>query len=88
MQKPATEFQKFAWLLIALVIDGYAIYGLMADDLVMPYKPWGSGRGTNGLIQQYSVAYGYFADTHPSIGNYFMLTTGQIITNNDGYKER
>lgn len=41
----------------------------------------------NGLIQQYSVAKGYFADTHPSIGNYFMLTTGQIITNNDGYNQ-
>ena len=39
----------------------------------------------NSLIQKYSVAYGYFGDTHPSIGNYFMLTTGQIITNNDGY---
>ncbi len=41
----------------------------------------------NSLIQQYSVAKGYFADTHPSIGNYFMLTTGQIITNNDGYNQ-
>ncbi len=39
----------------------------------------------NSLIQQNSVAYGYYGDTHPSIGNYFMLTTGQIITNNDGY---
>ena len=39
----------------------------------------------NGLMQQYSVAQGYYANTHPSIGNYFMLTTGQIITNNDGY---
>jgi len=39
----------------------------------------------NNLIQQNSTAYGYFGDTHPSIGNYFMLTTGQIITNNDGY---
>jgi hypothetical protein len=25
-------------------------------------------------------------NTHPSIGNYFRLTTGKIITNNDGYK--
>ena len=33
----------------------------------------------NGLINDYSVAQGYFANTHPSIGNYFMLTTGQII---------
>ncbi len=39
----------------------------------------------NSLINSYSVAQGYFANTHPSIGNYFMLTTGQIITNNDGY---
>ena len=39
----------------------------------------------NSLISSYSVAKGYFANTHPSIGNYFMLTTGQIITNNDDY---
>ena len=25
----------------------------------------------------------YYANTHPSIGNYFMLTTGQILTNDD-----
>src|SRR4029079_19662950 len=23
--------------------------------------------------------------THPSIGNYFMLTTGQLVTNDDGF---
>lgn len=39
----------------------------------------------NNLANTYSLSYGYFANTHPSIGNYFMLTTGQIITNNDGY---
>jgi acid phosphatase len=33
------------------------------------------------------VAKGYYANTHPSIGNYFMLTTGQIITNNDSYTQ-
>src|SRR6185437_11279497 len=37
----------------------------------------------NGLASQYSLATQYFANVHPSIGNYFMLTTGQIITNND-----
>ena len=31
------------------------------------------------------MAKAYYANTHPSIGNYFMLTTGQIITNDDGY---
>ena len=39
----------------------------------------------NSLMNNNSVAVGYFANTHPSIGNYFMLTTGQIITNDDGY---
>jgi acid phosphatase len=28
----------------------------------------------------------YYANTHPSIGNYLMMTTGQIITNSDGYQ--
>src|SRR3989441_4416976 len=37
----------------------------------------------NSLAQQYGLATQYYANTHPSIGNYFMLTTGQIITNND-----
>jgi acid phosphatase len=36
------------------------------------------------LASKYGLATQYFANTHPSIGNYFMLTTGQILTNNDG----
>ena len=39
----------------------------------------------NGLANQYALATQYYADTHPSIGNYFMFTTGQILTNDDGY---
>ena len=39
----------------------------------------------NSLAQQYGLATQYYADTHPSIGNYFMLTTGQILTNDDSY---
>jgi acid phosphatase len=35
----------------------------------------------NSLANSYGLATNYFANTHPSIGNYFMLTTGQIITN-------
>jgi acid phosphatase len=37
------------------------------------------------LAGQYGLATQYYANTHPSIGNYFMLTTGQIITNDDSY---
>jgi len=39
----------------------------------------------NGLASQYALATQYYANTHPSIGNYFMMTTGQIITNDDGF---
>ena len=39
----------------------------------------------NGLATQNALAAQYFANTHPSIGNYFMMTTGQIITNNDAF---
>ena len=37
----------------------------------------------NSLIRNGALATNYYADTHPSIGNYFMLTTGRILTNND-----
>jgi len=39
----------------------------------------------DSLAQQYGLATQYFANTHPSIGNYFVLATGQIITNDDSY---
>ena len=37
----------------------------------------------NSLAQQYGLATQYYANTHPSIGNYFELATGQILTNDD-----
>ena len=37
----------------------------------------------NSLASKYGLATQYFANTHPSIGNYFMLTAGQVFTNND-----
>jgi phosphatidylinositol-3-phosphatase len=39
----------------------------------------------NGLANSNSLATQYFANTHPSIGNYFMLTTGDTITNDDAF---
>jgi acid phosphatase len=52
-------------------------YASVIGSSSMPY--------VNSLAQQYGLATQYYANTHPSIGNYFMLATGQIITNNDGY---
>jgi phosphatidylinositol-3-phosphatase len=37
----------------------------------------------NNLIQTGALPTSAYANTHPSIGNYFMLTTGQILTNDD-----
>ncbi len=37
----------------------------------------------DSLAREYATSANYFANTHPSIGNYFMLTTGAIVTNND-----
>jgi acid phosphatase len=37
----------------------------------------------NNLINIGALATNYYADSHPSIGNYFMLTTGQLLTTND-----
>jgi phosphatidylinositol-3-phosphatase len=37
----------------------------------------------NSLISQYGLATNFYADTHPSQGNYFLLTTGQILGFND-----
>ncbi len=39
----------------------------------------------NSLATNHSLAANYFADTHPSIGNYFMLTAGQLETNDDAF---
>lgn len=42
--------------------------------------PW-----LNQLAQSNAFATNYFANTHPSIGNYFMMTTGQTVTNDDSF---
>ncbi len=43
----------------------------------------GSWPNLNKLIAKGALATNYYADLHPSIGNYFMLTTGQPVTTND-----
>jgi phosphatidylinositol-3-phosphatase len=37
----------------------------------------------NDLINKGALATHYYANSHPSIGNYFMLTTGQLLTTDD-----
>ena len=62
---------------VILLMEENHSYSSVIGNSSMPYL--------NGLAQKYGLATSYFANTHPSIGNYFELTTGQIITNDDGY---
>ena len=39
----------------------------------------------NKIANRYGTAANFFANTHPSIGNYFWLTTGQVITNDSNF---
>lgn len=55
---------------VVLVVEENHSFSSVIGNSAMPYL--------NGLASQYSLATQYYADTHPSIGNYFMLTTGQV----------
>ncbi|PYT94064.1 MAG: hypothetical protein DMG36_06510 [Acidobacteria bacterium] len=61
---------------IIIVVEENTDYASVVGSSSAPYL--------NSLINQYGLATQYYANTHPSIGNYFMLTTGQILTNDDG----
>src|SRR5262250_2948323 len=60
---------------VFLLVEENHQYSDVIGGGAMPYL--------NGLASKYGLATQYFANTHPSIGNYFMLTAGQILTNND-----
>ncbi len=62
---------------VFIVVEENTNYSSVIGNTSMPYF--------NSLAQKYGLATKYYANTHPSIGNYFMMTTGQIITNNDSY---
>jgi phosphatidylinositol-3-phosphatase len=60
---------------VFLLVEENHSYASVIGNSSMPYL--------NSLAKKYGLATQYYANTHPSIGNYFMMTTGQIITNND-----
>ncbi len=62
---------------VFIVVEENHSYSDVIGNSQMPYL--------NGLASQYGLATQYFANIHPSIGNYFMLTTGQIITSDDSF---
>lgn len=62
---------------VILVMEENHSYSQVIGNSSMPYL--------NGLASQYGLGTQYYADVHPSIGNYLMLTTGQIETIDDAF---
>jgi phosphatidylinositol-3-phosphatase len=62
---------------VFIVVEENRNYSSVIGSSSMPYL--------NSLATKYGLATQYYGNTHPSIGNYFMMTTGQIITNNDSF---
>jgi acid phosphatase len=64
---------------VFLLLEENHSYSEVIGSSAMPYL--------NSLANTYGLGTQYYANTHPSIGNYFMLTTGQIISNDDSYNQ-
>lgn len=62
---------------VFVVVEENHGYSSVIGSSAMPYL--------NSLASKYALATQYYANTHPSIGNYFMMTTGQILTNDDSF---
>jgi phosphatidylinositol-3-phosphatase len=62
---------------VFLLVEENHTYSSVIGSSSMPYL--------NSLASKYGLATQYYANTHPSIGNYFMLAAGAIITNNDSF---
>jgi phosphatidylinositol-3-phosphatase len=62
---------------VFVVVEENHGYSSVIGSSLMPYL--------NNLATKYGLATASYANTHPSIGNYFMLTAGQIITNDDSF---
>jgi len=63
---------------VFLVVEENQGYSSVIGNPSVPYL--------NGLANRFGLATNYFSDTHPSMGNYFMLTTGEVISNDDSYE--
>jgi phosphatidylinositol-3-phosphatase len=62
---------------VVLLLEENHSYSDVIGNSSMPYL--------NSLAQQYGLAAQYYADAHPSLPNYFMLTVGETETNTDSF---
>lgn len=70
----ATPVMPVVSHVFVLVEENHA-YESVIGNPAMPY--------TNSLAQQYALATQYYADRHNSLPNYFVLTTGEMVTTDD-----
>ena len=61
------------------MVEENANYTDVIGDSSMPYL--------SSLARQYGLATQYYGNAHPSIGNYFMITVGDTVTNRDGFSD-
>jgi phosphatidylinositol-3-phosphatase len=62
---------------VFLLVEENHSFSDVIGSSAMPYL--------NGLASKYGLAANYYADAHPSIPNYFMLTTGRTETLDDSF---
>jgi acid phosphatase len=62
---------------VILIVEENHSYSEIIGNSAMPYL--------NSLTSQYGLATQYFANAHPSMPNYLMLTTGQMETFDDSF---
>jgi phosphatidylinositol-3-phosphatase len=72
-----TPANQPAFAHVVLLLEENHSYSDVIGNSSMPYL--------NSLAQQYGLAAQYYADAHPSLPNYFMLTVGETETDTDTF---
>ncbi len=62
---------------VFIVVEENHSYSQVIGQSAMPYL--------NSLANQFGLATNYFANAHPSLPNYFVLTSGQTVTSSDSF---
>ena len=62
---------------VVIVMEENSSFESVIGSSAMPFL--------NSLATKYGLATQYFANAHPSIGNYFMLTTGELVSSDDQF---
>jgi phosphatidylinositol-3-phosphatase len=62
---------------VFVLVEENTNYDSVIGSASMPYL--------NGLANQYGLATKFYGNTHPSLGNYFVMTTGEVVSNDTNF---